>query len=387
MAKMNSRYQLESSPKEKAVKFVIYGPEGIGKSTLASKLPGVVFIDTEGSTDHMAVVRYPRPKSWDTLLDMVDDAGQQPIGTLVIDTADWAERLCIDALCDAKGWKGIEDAGYGKGYVYLKEKFGALLDKLTELQEKGINVGFTAHAQLRKIERPEETGAYDHWELKVSKQVGPLLKEWCDLLLFCNYKSMVIHGKTPMEKNKITGNKRVIYTTHNPVWDAKNRFGLPEELPLDYEGIRSVFERKKAAATQEAPKPKPEPAPKPEPKAETWAPGGSLEPEEAQQIGGEDLEDWPIEGPKEGPVFPEEGPPKEPEKVPTTELKDVYPELWQLMEASGIKYEEVQAAVGTRRYYPGDMPIELYPKDFVKGCLVAAWDSVKNMILDMRRNG
>ena len=378
-----SRYALESSAKNKAVKFVVYGPEGIGKSTLVSKFPAVIFIDTEGSTDYMTVCRYPRPKSWDTLLDMVDDASTLKIRTLVIDTADWAERLCVDALCASKGWKGIEDAGYGKGYVYLKEKFGTLLDKLTDLQDKGVNVGFTAHAQLRKVERPEETGAYDHWELKVSKQVGPMLKEWADLLLFCNYKSMVIHGASPMEKNKITGGKRVMYTTHNPVWDAKNRFGLPEELPLDYEGIRAVFERNPSAAAAPASVPdfaEAEPAadePPQEPAAATWAPGGSLAPEEALP---------------DDPFLPDETKPadqwteEDKAQLKPTELKDRYPDLAQLMEASGVQYTEVQGAVSARGYFPGDMPIEMYPADFVKGCLVAAWDSVKNLIMDMRRN-
>ena len=56
------------------------------------------------------------------------------------------------------------------------------------------------------------------------------------------------------------------------------------------------------------------------------------------------------------------------------------------MEASGVQYPEVQAAVSARGYFPGDMPIEMYPADFIKGCLVAAWDSVKNLIMDMRRN-
>ena len=388
---MASRYQLEASAKNKPIKFCIYGPEGIGKSTLASKLPGVVFIDTEGSTDYMTVCRYPRPKSWDTLLDMVDDAAQQNIGTLVIDTADWAERLCVEALCAAKGWKGIEDAGYGKGYVYLKEKFGQLLDKLTGLQDKGINVGFTAHAQLRKVERPEETGAYDHWELKVSKQVGPLIKEWADLLLFCNYKAMVIHGASPMEKNKIAGGKRVMYTTHNPVWDAKNRFNLPEELPLDYEGILPVFERRKSAPAQisrptsdyTAVEERPDEPPQ-EPAAATMVPGGSLEPEDK-------LPDVPFTGPAEGPALTEPKPEaewteEERQAVAPTQLADKYPDLAQLMGASGVQYSEVQAAVSSRGYFPGDMPIELYPQDFVKGCLVAAWDSVKNLILDMRRN-
>ena len=125
---MASKFIIETSRKPKAVKFVFYGPEGIGKSTLASMLPWPIFIDTEGSTDHMNVPRYPRPRSWDSLLEMVDDAAQMGgIKTLIIDTADWAERLCAESLCAAKGWKGIEDAGYGKGYVYLREKFGQLL--------------------------------------------------------------------------------------------------------------------------------------------------------------------------------------------------------------------------------------------------------------------
>lgn len=387
-----SRYAIEAVAKKKAVKFCIYGPEGVGKSTLASKLPHPIFIDTEGSTEHMTLCRYPRPKSWDTLLDMVADAGSllNPGNTLIIDTADWAERLCVDALCASKGWKGIEDAGYGKGYVYLKEKFGALLDKLTDLQEKGIHVGFCAHAQLRKVERPEETGAYDHWELKVSKQVGPLIKEWADLLLFCNYKMMVIHGATPMEKNKIAGGKRVMYTTHNPVWDAKNRFGLPEELPLDYEGIRAVFER--------APRPAPEPVTHPMETGGT-RPSGVFPGEEGKTEGSgrEERIATAAEPPRndgelpEDPFLPEEPKPESewtPEdkaQLEPTRLADRYPDLAQLMDAAGVQYAEVQAAVSARGYFPGDMPIEMYPADFVRGCLVAAWESVKNLIMDMRR--
>ena len=121
-----------------------------------------------------------------------------------------------------------------------------------------------------------------------------------------------------------------------------------------------------------------------EPAAATWAPGGSLEPEDK-------LPDVPFSGPETGPALAE--PPKpeaewtEAEKasVQPTQLADKYPELAQLMEASGVQYSEVQAAVSARGYFPGDMPIEMYPADFVKGCLVAAWDSVKNMIFEMRR--
>lgn len=369
-----SKYQLESSYRKKGVKFVFYGPEGIGKSTLAAKLPSAIFIDTEGSTDHMVVCRYPRPQSWDALLDMVEDAGNLKIKTLVIDTADWAERLCTEALCAAKGWKGIEDAGYGKGYVYQAEAFGKLLDKMTEIAEKGINVGFCAHAQLRKIEAPEETGAYDHWEMKLAKKIGPMVKEWADLLVFCNYKVLVIKGSNPMEKNKVSGGKRVMYTSHHPVWDAKNRFGLPDELPLDYESIRSVFERPGSVTEKKAPD------------FESAAPDPATEPPQE-----EPLPETPFTGGEEGPVFPEPKPKEEwteedKAQLEPTKIENVYPDLAQLMQASGVTYEEVQAAVSARGYFPGDMPVELYPADFVKGCLVAAWESVKNLIYDMRRS-
>ena len=83
--------------------------------------------------------------------------------TLVIDTADWAELLCIDDICARFKKGGIEEFGYGKGYVYLAEEFGRLLNLLEDLIETGINVVLTAHAQMRKFEQPDEMGAYDRW--------------------------------------------------------------------------------------------------------------------------------------------------------------------------------------------------------------------------------
>ena len=41
---------------QKAKKVVIYGPEGIGKSTFASRFPDPVFIDTEGSTNDLSLI-------------------------------------------------------------------------------------------------------------------------------------------------------------------------------------------------------------------------------------------------------------------------------------------------------------------------------------------
>lgn len=227
-----------------AVKTVIYGPEGIGKSTLASKWPNPVFIDTEGSTKQMDVARLPTPATWDEIINEVKYVYTHPecCDTLVIDTADWAELHCIKALCGDN--KSIEDFGYGKGYVMLAEKFRVLLDELTKVIDSGIHVVVTAHAKMRKFEQPDEMGAYDRWEMKLSKQTAPLVKEWADMILFCNYKTIVVNvdGQGAAKgKNKAQGGERVMYTSHHNCWDAKNRYGLPDKVEMDFEPVASAI--------------------------------------------------------------------------------------------------------------------------------------------------
>lgn len=237
----NQMIPITKGKQESAIKIVFYGPEGIGKSTIASQCPDPVFIDTEGSTKQLDVARYPKPEYWKMILDEIEDAlEERNCKTIVIDTADWAEQLCIQEVCSSHSVKGIEDIGYGKGYVYVAEKFSELLRACDKLVEVGINVVFTAHAQMRKFEQPDEMGAYDRWEMKLSKKVAPLLKEWADMVLFCNYKTTVITDSKTQSK-KASGGKRVMYASHHPCWDAKNRFGLPEQMEMSFDQIAHIF--------------------------------------------------------------------------------------------------------------------------------------------------
>ena len=114
-----------------AKKVVIYGPEGIGKSTFAAQFPEPLFIDTEGSTAELNVARTKRPSSWTMIIEQIKEVMNTPglCKTLVIDTIDWAENLCIEHVCQTRGKKGIEDFGYGNGYVYTKEEFGQWIEK------------------------------------------------------------------------------------------------------------------------------------------------------------------------------------------------------------------------------------------------------------------
>ena len=242
----------------RAVKTVIYGTEGVGKSTLASKFPEPLFLDVEGGTSQLDIRRVEENSTWEDLLSDITEVFRNPdiCRTLVIDTADAAETLCIKHILTKYNQKSIESFGYGKGYTYIGEEWNRLMIALDGCIEKGINVTLIAHAKQRKIELPEQTGAFDHWEMKLSKQVAPILKEWADLLLFCNYNTFVV--TTDSNSKKAQGGKRVMYTSHNPVYDAKNRYGLPEELDLDYKGIAHIFDAQ--------PKPK---AAEPDPKEPT----------------------------------------------------------------------------------------------------------------------
>lgn len=348
--------QIIKGKQVKPQKVVIYGPEGVGKSTFASQFPDPLFIDTEDSTVNLDVARFPKPSSWTMLLSQVDYVKKNPVcKTLVVDTADWAERLCAEHICSKFQIDGIESLGYGKGYVYLEEEFGKFLNKLQDIVELGINVVITAHAEIKKIEQPEEIGGYDHWQMKLEKKTMPLLREWSDILLFANYKVHVVNVDNQgaqKGKNKAQGGKRVMYTTHTPWWDAKNRHGLPDELPFEFAAIAHCIPAtiNQQEVAQETIKADPEP-----PKEVT--------PE---------------------PVVQQETKPDKPATPPKDDLSSLPKNLTDLMVANSVTVAEIQKVVANRGYYPENTPIENYDPGFIDGVLVGAWGQVYQMILDSR---
>ena len=350
-----------------ALKVVAYGPEGIGKSTLAAHFPRPVFIDIEGSTRHMDVSRTDKPSSWTMLMEQVQYVRSDPgvCSTLVIDTADWAEQLCIASICADKKLSGIEDMGYGKGYVYLAEEFGRLLNLLEEIVGRGVHVVLTAHAMMRKFEQPDEMGAYDRWELKLQKKTSALVKEWSDLLLFANYKTLSVAADDKGKKFKAQGGRRVIYTSHHPCWDAKNRLGLPEELPLDFSALAQYIGPGAAPSAPVTPPPAQASAPAPAP-----APAGtSAAPQPAP--------------PPPPPPAPDPAPPPTPapqEDAKPQDNADALKALRDLMKANGVDDYQVQAAFAARGYFPEQTPLENLPADFIQGVLVGAWAQVYNWI-------
>ena len=339
-------FNITSGPTATAQKVVLYGVEGIGKSTFASQFPNPVFIDTEGSTSNMNVQRLDNPNSWQMLLDEVNYVKQTKIcSTLIIDTADWAETLANQHIIARNGITSIEDLGYGKGYTMVKEEFGKLLNLLSELTDDGINVVVTAHAELKKKEEPDQMGAYDRYQLKLSRQCAPLLKEWSDMVLFAKYETTIVTDSKTKSK-KATGGQRVMFTTHHPAWDAKNRHNLPEKLPFDFSSIAQLFQPAAPVA-----QPEPTPVTPQEPVAGAWTPGGGevADTSDNQNQFGRD------------PIALDPG---------------IDPQLAQLMTANGVTEDEVKAVVVEKGFMPAEVAVKDYPSDLVQGGLVAQWANI-----------
>jgi len=348
--------ELTRGLRQEPQRIVIYGPEAIGKSTLASQLPDPVFIDVEGSTSDLDVFRAPSPSSWRSLIDMTNEFITNHHGrkTLVIDTADWAERLCIAHICASNNLTalgGQED--YGRSYNLLETEWCRWLDALSRVAASGMHICLLAHAKMRKFEVPDQEGAYDRWELKLERKSAAALKEWARCVLFLNYKTYVVAGDRKGDKAKGTGGKRIIYTSHHPVWDAKNRIGLADELPLEFKSIAALFAdipaptpiTQPVAAPVAAPTPAPLPLPEP-----------TAAPQQTAAV---------TQPPTGRPLF-------------------LLP-LLDLMRRDHITEREIQLAVAKRGYYPADTPLENYDPQFVAGRLVAHWPKVIDMVNQVRQ--
>jgi len=225
---------------ERPLRVILYGVEGVGKSTFASQAPNPIFLCAEDGTSHLDVARFPSPQTWTEVLEAIRvlTHEEHTFKTLVIDTLDWLEPLCWQHVCHIHGKKSIEDFSYGKGFVIAVEQWRQLLGRLELLvRNRHMNVIMLAHGAVRRVDDPQ-AGQFDRYRLKLHEKSADVLREWVDAVLFARHEVKTIERNGRVRG--MSSGVRLLHTTWTAAYDAKNRFDLPETLPLAWDEFEAA---------------------------------------------------------------------------------------------------------------------------------------------------
>lgn len=218
---------------------MLYGVQGVGKSTWGASAPSPVFVPTEEGLNDIDCDKFPVAKTYGECVGRLQSLGESDhaFETVVVDSLDWLEQLIWQKVCDEKGVSSIEDIGYGKGYVAAVDYWKKVIACLDWLREhKSMAVLLIAHARVERYDNPETDG-YDRYTPQLHKRAAAVIQEWCDEVLFATYK---VYTKTEEAgAKKITkglgGDERIVRCTEKPFAVAKNRLGMPDEIPMSFD--------------------------------------------------------------------------------------------------------------------------------------------------------
>ncbi len=218
---------------------LLYGTQGIGKSSFAACSPKPIFVQTEDGLGEIECDKFPLATRFDQVMKSLEALYTEghPYRTVVVDSLDWLERLVWEEVCKEKGVGSIEDIGYAKGYVFSITYWKTFLEGLSALRnDKSMTVVLIAHARIERFENPE-TESYDRYVPRLHRLASQIIQEWCDEVLFATYKVFTKQTKEGFDRTRTQGistGERIIRTVERPAHVAKNRLNLPEELPLDW---------------------------------------------------------------------------------------------------------------------------------------------------------
>ena len=236
MSSMLSR--ITSGRIQKPQLLILYGPDGVGKSTFAAQAPRPVFLGPESGTSELNVSRFPSVTRFDQVGQAIHEllTERHEFETLVLDSLDWLEPLLWQQVCEEAGSANIEEAygGFGKGFTVALKHWRTLHLRLAELREvKKMNLVFIAHSQVKAFNDPNQLQPYDRYMLKLNEKAAAVWREFVDCVFFADYEVFLKKEGAKSAKAKALGDgSRILYTERKPSFDAKNRFGLPAEIPF-----------------------------------------------------------------------------------------------------------------------------------------------------------
>ena len=246
---------IQSGRENRPPRIMIYGSEGVGKSTFGAGAPDPVFIQTEDGLGEIDCRRFPAAKSLSDVLSQLAALRDEPheFRTVAVDSLDWLERLIFDAVCREYGVRSIEkaDGGYGRGYTHALTHWNRIIALLEELHgRRGMLVVLIAHAKVERFEDPE-SAAYDRYTPRLNKHAASLIAEWADAVLFATRRFRVQKENSGFAERGIAapvgadGGERILRTIGSPACVAKNRYGLPGEIPLSWSAFVAALQKAK----------------------------------------------------------------------------------------------------------------------------------------------
>lgn len=223
---------------EKPVRVLIYGIEGVGKSKFGADAPNSCVIGAEGGTDHLDnTFEIPNIKTFSDVLEAVKEltTGEHNFKSLMLDSADWIERMAHAEICGEGGNIITALKGYGAGYRRSETMHKELIDLLSELRAKrGMHIIVTAHYHVKTVKDPEATQDYDAFEIKCHEYVSALWREWVDAVLFARFETFVKKNEDSKKGLAFGTGNRIMYAEKRPAFYAKNRYGLPFEMDVSW---------------------------------------------------------------------------------------------------------------------------------------------------------
>ena len=215
-------------------RIVVYGMEGIGKSTLGANFPSPIFIQTEDGLSEIGPSRFPLARKLSDVEAQLETLciESHDFSTVVVDSLDWLERLIWDVVCEGAKVSNIEKIGYARGYTYALEHWRKILNQLTRLHDRGMIVLLLAHALSEDYSDPE-IAAMKRFTPRLHKTARSLIAEYVDAVFLATRKYGAAKGDM--------GNPRILRTEPSPYQVAKSRYSIPGELPLDANAVLSAI--------------------------------------------------------------------------------------------------------------------------------------------------
>jgi hypothetical protein len=245
-------------------RYFIYGVEGSGKTTLLSYAPDPIWIDADDGTGKLDVTRYQFrdgpdghvPHHYSEITSAIDDLIQSPhdYKTLVLDTADRIESMIWRHIIDRDNEKvrgekmvGIEDFGYGRGYVAAVDEWRNLCSRLDRLRTlRGVAIALVGHSFVKNFKNPEGPD-FDRYQPALHDKASAFLRGWSDVVGFLRFEEVVNEEKRKRAKGLSTG-RRIMHLSRTAAFDAKARGGMPEELEIPVENPWAVISKAESDA-------------------------------------------------------------------------------------------------------------------------------------------